>query len=65
MEQELFEYVGVMYKDCAIEINEIAKQKNLSVLPMVIDLDQNIDVDDNRLLVWIDENSCIRYFEVG
>jgi hypothetical protein len=57
-------FVGQMYKDVAMKINDMARSDGYSVLPMKDD-DVNIDVDDRRLLVWLDEDSVIGEFEVG
>jgi hypothetical protein len=57
-------FLNKMYKDVAIEINEMAHQDNLHVLPMTFN-DDNIDIDDNRLLVYIDEYSRVIDFEIG
>jgi hypothetical protein len=53
-----------MYKDVAIEINQMAEQDGLYVLPMTFD-DVNIDVDEKRLLVYIDDYSRILEFDIG
>ena len=57
-------FLDQMYKDVAIEINQMAEQDGLYVLPMTFD-DMNIDVDEKRLLVYIDDNSRILEFEIG
>jgi hypothetical protein len=57
-------FIGQMYKDVAIEINRIAQDDGYHVLPMTFD-DINIDYDDKRLLVWIDDHSYIIEFEIG
>ena len=58
------QFLDKMYKDVAIEINEMASKDGLHVLPMTFD-DANIDIDDNRLLVYIDDLSRIIDFEIG
>jgi hypothetical protein len=57
-------FIGQMYKDVAMEINDLARSQGYSVLPMRYD-DVNIDIDDRRLLVWLDDDSVIEEFEVG
>jgi hypothetical protein len=52
------------YKDVAIEINEMSSKDGLYVLPMGIN-DMNIDIDECRLLVYIDDNSRIIKFKIG
>jgi hypothetical protein len=52
------------YKDVAIEINEMSSKDGLYVLPMSVN-DMNIDVDECRLLVYIDDNSRIIKFKIG
>lgn len=52
------------YKDVAIEINEMAEEDGLYVLPMSHG-DFNIDVDECRLLVYIDGDSRIIKFMIG
>lgn len=57
-------FIEQFYKDVAIEINEMAAEDGLSVLPMSV-MDMNIDIDDNRLLVWLDEDSRVVEFQIG
>jgi len=57
-------FLNYMYKDVAIEINKMAEKDGLSVLPMSFD-DENIDIDDKRLLVYIDDYSRILEFYIG
>jgi hypothetical protein len=57
-------FLNYMYKDVAIEINQMAEQDGLYVLPMTFD-DVNIDVDEKRLLVYIDDYSRILEFDIG
>jgi hypothetical protein len=57
-------FLEYMYKDVAIEINEMAKKDGLTVLPMTFN-DDNIDIDEKRLLVYIDDYSRILEFEIG
>jgi hypothetical protein len=57
-------FLNKMYKDVAIEINDMAQQDGLYVLPMTFD-DVNVDVDDNRLLVYIDDYSRVIDFDIG
>jgi hypothetical protein len=57
-------FLNYMYKDVAIEINKMAEKDGLSVLPMSFD-DENIDIDDKRLLVYIDDYSRILEFDIG
>jgi hypothetical protein len=57
-------FLNKMYKDVAIEINDMAQQDGFYVLPMTFD-DVNVDVDDNRLLVYIDDYSRVIDFDIG
>ena len=60
----LLKYIGQRYNDYGLDIEHLCKAHGYSSVPMEIGKDVVIDIDDNRLLVWIDsDDGIIRKYE--
>lgn len=58
-------YFGQMIKDVADQLNELAQRDHFSVNVIGYESPGNIDVEYNRLNVYLDEESRITKFSVG
>jgi hypothetical protein len=60
-------FIGRQLIDCADTIAVIARTHHLSVnvLDPTNGISGNIDVDPNRLNVWVDDSSHVNHFTVG
>ena len=60
----LKQYIGLRYNDYGLDIEHLCKTHGYSSLPMEVGKDTLIDIDDNRIIVWIDaDDGIIKEYE--
>ena len=60
----LEEFVGQNYYHCADAIHQICQKMGCTDLPWHLEDGSNmIDIEDNRVIVWLDESGTVKKFQ--
>ena len=60
----LEEFIGQNYYHCADSIHDICQKMNCTDVPWQLEDGSNmIDISDDRVIVWLDENGTVKKFQ--